>query len=351
MTDSTPTSEDFAWSEKDAEALAESVFGNDPFHEGPNKIYPSLLSAEDIVAYVKQTAMISPFYANNKKLKHASYEACIGEKAFKYGKNGIEQISLTPDGFLRVPANAIVFVESEVMFRLPRYIAARFNLQIKHVHRGLLLGTGPLVDPGFRGKLLIPLHNLTSADYYLHKDDGFIWIEFTRTTYDESRENQYGDYPDRKKISDGAKWLHKASFDEHLKREVPIRSSILPIVERVDARSRKAVKTVRELQRYSTIGALGLVITFGIIMLTEIYANRSFMQSAYNLQLSQGGEPVKAASGFGRDLLQMKEKVEDLQATFEETKSNLEARIGTLETENAALRRAIGEHPSVDQVR
>ncbi len=28
------------------------------------------------------------------------------------------------------------------------------------VYKGLLLGTGPIVDPGFVGKLYIPLHKL-----------------------------------------------------------------------------------------------------------------------------------------------------------------------------------------------
>ena len=55
---------------------------------------------------------------------------------------------------LTVGANSIVFVECDLDFRLPDFIALRFNLQIRHVHRGLLLGTGPLVDPGYRGKTM-----------------------------------------------------------------------------------------------------------------------------------------------------------------------------------------------------
>ena len=58
--------------------------------------------------------------------------------------------------------------------RLPNYIAVQFNLRITHVHRGLLLGTGPLVDPGFHGKILIPLHNLTSEKYIIRADEGLI---------------------------------------------------------------------------------------------------------------------------------------------------------------------------------
>jgi deoxycytidine triphosphate deaminase len=271
------------WSDDEADILSKETFEKDPFHKTKNKIPPSLLSATDIVAYVKATAMISPFTISKDKLKHASYEACIGHNAFIYGKSGFEKITLTADGYLRVPANEITFVESEVTFRLPRYIAARFNLQIKHVHRGLLLGTGPLVDPGFRGKLLVPLHNLTSEDYYLHKDDGFIWLEFTRTTYDEDRPEPYGNYPEYKKISDGRQWLHKASYNEHLRREIPIRSSIRPLLFDVERRSKDAVNIARRVQSIGYFGGIALFVSFLAIMLSEIYANKSFTQQAYAL--------------------------------------------------------------------
>ena len=82
-----------------------------------------------------------------------------------------------------LPANSITFVQVEPHFRLPNYIAVRFNLRITHVHRGLLLGTGPLVDPGFHGRLLVPLHNLTAYEYYLDTTKALIWVEFTKTTF------------------------------------------------------------------------------------------------------------------------------------------------------------------------
>lgn len=77
-------------------------------------------------------------------------------------------------------SNSIVFVNTKQYFRLPNYIAVRFNLRINHVHRGVLLGTGPLVDPGFVGRLLIPLHNLTANKYALRSGDPIAWVDFTK---------------------------------------------------------------------------------------------------------------------------------------------------------------------------
>lgn len=76
--------------------------------------------------------------------------------------------------------NSIAFVTLEPMFRIPDYLALRFNLKIVHVYKGLLLGTGPLVDPGFVGRLSIPLHNLTANTYTFHAGDGIIQMEFTK---------------------------------------------------------------------------------------------------------------------------------------------------------------------------
>ena len=45
-----------------------------------------------------------------------------------------------------------------------------------------MLGTGPLIDPGFGGQILIPLHNLTDNDYELCGGDGIIWVEFTKVS-------------------------------------------------------------------------------------------------------------------------------------------------------------------------
>ena len=81
--------------------------------------------------------------------------------------------------------DSIAFVTMQPYFRIPIYLALRFNLKITHIYKGLLLGTGPLVDPGFCGKLSIPLHNLTSNTYRFFKGDELITIEFTKMSRNE----------------------------------------------------------------------------------------------------------------------------------------------------------------------
>ncbi|NTG16449.1 hypothetical protein G6L05_22105 [Agrobacterium rhizogenes] len=182
MTEKAPDEEIEVFSKEEGRRRALAQRGvDDPFPD----IAPSLLSADDIDKYVRITGLISPYHTGggkNQRMKKASYEGRIGDAAYKFDKKGNLVPILTKGKALKVPANTIVFVETNLEFRLPNYIALRFNMAITHVHRGLLLGTGPLIDPGFWGKLCIPLHNLTNEDYEIPPDQGLIWVEFTKTT-------------------------------------------------------------------------------------------------------------------------------------------------------------------------
>jgi deoxycytidine triphosphate deaminase len=167
-----------AGSDAEAEARAKQFKQLDPFPD----IKPALLSAADIEDYARVTAMLHPFYADPGCLKPASYEVRPRRKFVRWDERGnrIEMDIDENDTFVLLP-NTISYIQIEPKIRLPDYIAIRFNLRITHVHRGLLLGTGPLIDPGFSGVPLIPLHNLTSESYQIRADEGLIWVEFTKT--------------------------------------------------------------------------------------------------------------------------------------------------------------------------
>jgi deoxycytidine triphosphate deaminase len=165
-------------SEEEADARAKLFKQLDPFPDIP----PALLSAGDIEDYARVTAMLFPFHANSASLKPASYEVRPGRKFIRWNEDGKRiELDISEDGSFELPPNTISFIQIESKIRLPDYIAIRFNLRITHVHRGLLLGTGPLIDPGFSGVPLIPLHNLTAEAYQIQGSEGLIWVEFTKT--------------------------------------------------------------------------------------------------------------------------------------------------------------------------
>src|SRR5205823_3593954 len=140
----------FASSDKEAADRFKRWEWVDPFPDIP----PALLNSADIADYVAATGMIQPFYDRPgvETLKSGSYEVAI-EGPWVYWDEQGNRIAddLTRGQELRLPANTIVFVTLEPMFRVPNYLALRFNLRISRVYQGLILGTGPLVDPGFVG--------------------------------------------------------------------------------------------------------------------------------------------------------------------------------------------------------
>jgi deoxycytidine triphosphate deaminase len=151
----------------------------DPFP----KIEPSLLNSADIDDYMRVTAMVHPYRPDMRKT--ASYPLRVGREIAYWDPNAPSDPPikvLAPDAKVVIPSNSLIYVRTEEVFQLPNYMAVRFNLHIDLVHKGLLLGTGPLVDPGFSGRLMVPLHNLTSNTYVLQVGEDFIWTEFTKTS-------------------------------------------------------------------------------------------------------------------------------------------------------------------------
>jgi deoxycytidine triphosphate deaminase len=171
----------YATSDEGAASRYERWKSTDPFPE----IAAALLNSADLADYVAATGMIYPFYdqPTTTSLKSATYEVAIGGAYVYWDEHKLRHADiLAPDQELKLPAQTIVFVTLEPMFRVPDYLAIRFNLRISRVYQGLLLGTGPLVDPGFVGRLSIPLHNLTLNDYVIKGGDGLIWLEVTKVS-------------------------------------------------------------------------------------------------------------------------------------------------------------------------
>ena len=172
----------FPKEDRDAEERFKVFSSKDPYPD----IKPALLNSADILKYVTTTGMIYPF--NYEYLEGASYDVRLAGKVVYWDEDGkkiVKNIVKKPEKEDEVreftlAKNSIAFVTLEPMFRIPDYLALRFNLKISHIYKGLLLGTGPLVDPGFVGRLSIPLHNLTANSYKFSYGDGMIQLEFTK---------------------------------------------------------------------------------------------------------------------------------------------------------------------------
>ncbi len=217
--------------------LVSSLYrSKDPFP----KIPPALLNSADLLDYIATAGMLAPYEIPpahwDDWLKPASCAvACTGvwvRFGFDEEANCLTKVADYQVGVgqrLELPANSITYLHLGTTFRIPNYIAARFNLAIREIHRGLLVGTGPLVDPGFVGRLFVPLHNLTSNDYSIKYEEPLVWVEFTKLSpnqtwvggVEQPRIADFAPFPERK-----LKRKTSEHYLDHANEGKPIASSI-----------------------------------------------------------------------------------------------------------------------------
>jgi hypothetical protein len=157
-------------------------------------------------------------------------------------------------------------------FRIPDYIALRFNLKIKHIYRGLLLGTGPLVDPGFVGHLSLPLHNLTRQSYQFRAGEDIAWFEFTKTSlagrppatkpiiWDTERHSIIAPYSQHKSFP--VEKLRRQDIRDYLRHAndgQPIESSLGPVIAELDKKYAQLERLSERLRNLGVLAFLGAV--------------------------------------------------------------------------------------------
>lgn len=312
---------DFSWfpkTDEEAEARFEGAQWNDPF---PN-IAPALLNSADLLDYIGSTGMIHPFHPASLEdpsdedmqtwVKPASCAIpALGTWLRWSGPECKRETGVLAVGDeLVIKRNSIVYVTLEPMFRIPPYIAARYNLKITAIYRGFLVGTGPLVDPGFKGQLSVPLHNLTSNDYPLVGGDPLVWMEFTKLSPNKRWSNdgevrdqsgEFIEFPGRKRGGDVVSRVKSAW-------PAPVVSSISEHIEvaRDDADKAKlaAEDAAARFTRISMIGIIGVVIGMVAIVIS-VYSlvgdvNRDVR--AANVQSSEIQRRIDSQSRTNRDL-------------------------------------------------
>lgn len=176
--------------EPSAAARYGSFHDFDPYEGIP----PALLNSGHLASYALACGMIEPFEAS-RLTKPATYLVGLeGDCRYidQYGSLVTFYLSRNPkarrvhldvrDRVILAP-NSLCYLTLAPEFRLPAYLGARFNLVISQVYRGLIVGTGPLVDPGFEGRLSIPIHNFTNQEYQLLAGEGLVYFEFTKLSW------------------------------------------------------------------------------------------------------------------------------------------------------------------------
>ena len=344
--------------------LAHSYYERDPLPEVP----PALLNSMDIKRYIDNGCLIDPDEFDKDALQPASYQMkFLGEAHYWDYDNGVlkrKRQNLREGKKFEIKKNSVIYVLLKEQFRLPEYIIARFNLHIKFVHKGLLLGTGPMVHPGFIGKLLIPLHNLTDNDYVVECGDPLILVEFTKlsgnsywgnaVTMSEMELQGHLERHERPEFLIKGKTIPQHSAYEYLnKADVFVKRGVQSAFKGALDRTEYAASTAREeterLKRFFTWAGLasGFVILVSVGAL--IISIGALIYQGYSLmgQVVEIGQVVDLSQGENRRQTELNriQQSGDIDANQKRI-ADLETRANLYRTEIEKLKGKINSHNS-----
>lgn len=320
---------DYPSSDQEANSRYQIWKDKDPYPE----VAAALLNSADIKAYVKTTGMIYPF--DEKELQGASYKVKIGGEVIYWEydnfskKKNVKKVKLNLqkdlDGFDLAP-NSIAFVALEPCFRIPEYMALRFNLKIKHIYKGLLLGTGPLVDPGFNGKLFIPLHNLTCNTYHFKYGDTLITMEFTKLSETTRWGNLKGD-PSHSEVYKEEKIPQQRDVEVYLSNALKndrldsVVSSIPDALNEGKVQVKQAQKEARTIRRWSVSASIASLIAVAGLVISTINLTMSGyakVNEQYNTIIKEYSEKMIS---YENCISELEEKIGELESELSELKS------------------------------
>jgi deoxycytidine triphosphate deaminase len=150
--------------------------------------------SDGIEAYCKEFDLIAPFREIN--LKPANYKLSVGDE-FSIG-GIIRKLGPEPGhDELQVPPFEVAIIKTRETLNVPRFLIARWNIQVKRAYQGLIWVGGPQVDAGYVGHLFCPIYNLSDKPVTLKYDDTIAVIDFEKTTeFHEGGSKSYREVPE-----------------------------------------------------------------------------------------------------------------------------------------------------------
>lgn len=126
----------------------------------------------------------------------ASYDMRVGTWAFT--SSGKEKLNLSQKGVLVIEPGEFAVVESREHVTLSANMAGQIGLRSEYAGHGLLMLSGPQIDPGWHGIIVVRLVNLAPKSIALAHEETFLTAQFFRLSepasvpYSGPRQGQTG---------------------------------------------------------------------------------------------------------------------------------------------------------------
>lgn len=135
-----------------------------------------VLLSDEIEFYCQNYKLVDPYEPKN--LMAASYELRVGDK-YAIGKT-IHTISR--GGVLEIPKFEVMVIEILETINMPDFLIGRWNIRTRWAYAGLIWVGGPQVNPGYRGRIMCPLWNLSNRPIKIPWGEAIAVMDFVTTT-------------------------------------------------------------------------------------------------------------------------------------------------------------------------
>ncbi|MFZ3211770.1 MAG: hypothetical protein WA188_09655 [Terriglobales bacterium] len=123
--------------------------------------------------------VLDPF--DPDRVEPASYDVRVGNWAF--ASSAKEKLNLTEKGVLIIEAGEFAVLESRERIELDNKTAGQLGLGSEYARHGLLMLSGPQIDPGFKGIIIVRMINLAPKSTALPYEAPFLTVQFFRLSH------------------------------------------------------------------------------------------------------------------------------------------------------------------------
>lgn len=197
------------------------------------------LSKNDIEKRGEHEGLISPYCRSQTQA--CSYDMTFSGEYYYYDESDGNQVQIRRLGNsekLYIPADAICYVLTEESVNMPDDLTASISLAFGLIKKGVMLAAQPPYDPGYRGKTVALLHNLSNDEVEISKGEHILNIVFNRLNEPIHADQRYsGKYQDLNSLENyctqvrkGAVFVLKQELEQQKKKFDNFLPNILTII-------------------------------------------------------------------------------------------------------------------------
>lgn len=137
------------------------------------------LSKDDLLKRCVKEHLIEPY--TMESIQACSYDLTFsGEYYYHHPEDGneVKIRTLPKGGKLKIPKDAICYVLTTETISMPNDLTASLSLAFSLIKEGIMLAAQPPYDPGYEGKTVALLHNLSDDVVFLQKGQHILSIVF-----------------------------------------------------------------------------------------------------------------------------------------------------------------------------